>query len=84
MITFEQFMATDDYTALTDTILAMSQEELKAQVEETISWEERVPDCKHMGSWLTFNPAECLDDKCTGQYLADVQYAAADWQDSLE
>ena len=79
MITFEQFMATDDYTALTDIILAMSQEELKAQVEETISWEERVPDCVHLGG-----DANCLDDKCTGQYLADVQSAAADWQDSLE
>ena len=79
MITFEQYIASDDYEAFTNTIEKMTDAELKAQVEETISWELKIPDCVHIGG-----TDKCLNDDCTGHYLEDVQFAAADWQDLLE
>lgn len=80
-ISFQDFLD-NDLDKLEERFEAMSDEDKKVQVTLALTWENKVPNCEHMGADEATRE-RCLTTDCDGYYLEEVQLLVADWADYL-
>ena len=80
-ISFQDFLD-NDLDHLEERFEAMSDEDKKVQVALALTWENNIPNCKHMGADEATR-GRCLTTDCCGYYLEEVQLLVADWADYL-
>ena len=86
-ITFREWLQ-GDHEAIENRWEAMNNQQKTEQVYSMHDWENKIPDCKHMGGTQPCLHAPVNKDGkvalCNGQWLSDLQMTIADWSDWLD